>query len=292
VASDRVERVDRAAAADAAPAGTGSSTPLTVPNEESSVAALQIHQFPCLSDNFGVLIHDPATGMTASIDVPDAEPVRQALAAKGWKLTHILVTHHHADHTQGVLPLKSQTGCTVIGPKNEAAKIKGLDRTVGGGDSFDFGGARVEVLDTPGHTAGHITFYIPSAKVAFVGDTLFAIGCGRVIEGTPEMMWESLSRLAKLPGDTTIYCGHEYTQSNARFALGIEPGNAALVARAAEVDKLRAAGKPTLPTRLDVELETNPFLRPHIAAIRKQLGMETAADWEVFAEIRERKNRG
>ena len=253
---------------------------------------LEIHQFPCLKDNYGVLIHDPASGHTAAIDAPEAPAVRKALAAKGWRLSHILVTHHHADHTDGVLPLKAETTCTVIGPKAEAARIKGLDKTVGEGDTFTFAGAEVRVLDTPGHTAGHITFWMPSAKAAFAGDTIFALGCGRVIEGTMEMMWGSLAKLAKLPGDTMVYCGHEYTLSNARFALTIEPENVALVARAAEVEKLVAAGKPTLPTRIDLELATNPFLRPQSADIRKRLGMEKSADWQVFGEIRERKNRG
>jgi hydroxyacylglutathione hydrolase len=256
------------------------------------MADLQIHQFNCLSDNFGVLVHDPASGNTASIDAPEADAVRKALAGKGWKLTHILVTHHHADHTQGIAPLKAETGCKVIGPKGEAQKIPTLDQTTGGGDTLSFGGHEVQVIDTPGHTAGHITYFIPSQKVAFVGDTLFAIGCGRVIEGNPQMMWESLSKLAKLPGDTMIYCGHEYTLSNAKFALTIEPENVALKARAAEVEQLRAAGKPTCPSRLDQEMAINPFLRPQVPAIRKRLGLEGAADWEVFAEIRERKNKG
>ena len=255
------------------------------------MAKLEIHQFPCLKDNYGVLIHDKAAGLTAAIDAPEAEPVRRALQEKGWKLTHILVTHHHADHTQGIEPLKAETQCTVIGPKAEAAKIKGLDKTVGEGDTFAFGGTEVRVLDTPGHTAGHITFWMPSETVAFAGDTLFAIGCGRVIEGTMEMMWGSLAKLAKLPGATEVYCGHEYTLSNARFALTIEPENDALKTRAAEIEKLVAAGKPTLPTRIDVELATNPFLRPQSPAIRKRLGMEKAADWQVFGEVRERKNR-
>ena len=255
------------------------------------MAELQIHQFACLKDNFGVLVNDPSTGLTASIDAPEAEPVRRALAAKGWTLSHILVTHHHADHTQGIAALKAETGCTVIGPKAEAARIQGLDRTVAGSDKLTFAEHTIDVIDTPGHTSGHITYWIPGAKVAFVGDTLFAIGCGRVIEGTPEMMWQSLSRLAQLPGDTMIYCGHEYTQSNARFALTIEPENAALQARATEVDRLLAAGQATLPTRLDRELATNPFLRAQVPAIRKRLGLETAADWQVFAEIRERKNK-
>jgi hydroxyacylglutathione hydrolase len=255
------------------------------------MAALQTYQFPCLSDNFGVLIHDPEAGLTASIDAPEADKVTAALKEKGWNLTHILTTHHHADHTDGNAALKAATGCRIIGPRNEAAKIPGIDETVGGGDAFDFGSHRVEVLDTPGHTAGHITYVIPSANVAFVGDTLFAIGCGRVIEGTPQMMWASLKRLMALPKDTAVYCGHEYTQSNAKFALTIEPDNPALQKRAREVDEMRAAGKATLPTTIGLELETNPFLRPHVPAIQKRLGMEGRPEWEVFAEIRERKNR-
>jgi len=255
------------------------------------MAQLEIHQFPCLSDNFGVLIHDPDRDVTASIDAPDAKAVVAALQAKGWTLTHILTTHHHGDHTAGNAPLKAETGCTIIGPRNEAAKIPGIDKQVGEGDTFSFGGHEVRVLDTPGHTAGHITYVIPSAKVAFAGDTLFAIGCGRVIEGNAQMMWQSLKKLMALPKDTAVYCGHEYTQANARFALTIEPENAALQKRAKEVDQLRAAGKPTLPTSIALELETNPFLRPHVAAIQQRLGMAGRPEWEVFGEIRERKNR-
>jgi len=256
------------------------------------MAALQIYQFPCLSDNFGVLIHDPEAGLTASIDAPEADKVTAALKEKGWKLTHILTTHHHADHTDGNAALKAATGCRIIGPRNEAGKIPGIDETVGGGDTFNFGSHRGEVLDTPGHTAGHITYVVPSTKVAFVGDTLFAIGCGRVIEGTPQMMWESLKKLMALPKDTAVYCGHEYTQANARFALTIEPDSPALQKRANDVDAMRAAGKATLPTTIGLELETNPFLRPHVPAIQKRLGMEGRPEWEIFAEIRERKNRG
>lgn len=253
--------------------------------------ALEIHQFPCLSDNFGVLIHDTERGVTASIDAPTADSVRQALAAKGWKLSYIFTTHHHADHTDGNLALKQETGCVIIGPKAEAAKVPGIDTAVGEGDAFRLGSHQVQVLDTPGHTNGHITFHIPSANVAFVGDTLFALGCGRVIEGSMEMMWTSLAKLAALPGNTQIYCGHEYTLANARFALTIEPENAALVARAAEIEKLRKSGHATLPTRIDVELATNPFLRVNSPHIRKRLGLESAADWQVFAEVRNRKNK-
>jgi hydroxyacylglutathione hydrolase len=255
------------------------------------MAALQIHQFPCLSDNFGVLIHDPEANVTASIDAPEAGKVTAALKEKGWKLTHILTTHHHADHTGGNAALKAASGCKIVGPRNEAAKVPGIDEKVGGGDSFAFGPHQVEVLDTPGHTAGHIAYVIPSAKVAFVGDTLFAVGCGRVIEGTPQMMWESLRKLMALPRDTTVYCGHEYTQANVKFALTIEPDSTALQKRAKDVDETRAAGKATLPTTIGLELDTNPFLRPHVPAIQKRLGMEGRPEWEVFAEIRERKNR-
>ena len=253
--------------------------------------ALEIHQFPCLSDNFGVLIHDTDRGVTAAIDAPNADAVRSALVQRGWKLSYIFTTHHHADHTDGNLALKNETGCVIIGPKAEAAKIPGIDTQVGEGSAFRLGSFQVQVLDTPGHTNGHISYYIPAADVAFVGDTLFALGCGRVIEGTMEMMWGSLAKLAALPGNTQIYCGHEYTLANARFALTIEPENAALIARAAEVEALRKAGKATLPTRIDVELATNPFLRVKSSAIRKRLGLENAPDWKVFAEVRERKNK-
>jgi hydroxyacylglutathione hydrolase len=255
------------------------------------MATLQIYQFPCLSDNFGVLIHDPEANVTASIDAPEADKVTAALAEKGWKLTHILTTHHHADHTGGNAQLKAATGCRIVGPRNEAAKVPGIDEKVGEGDTVQFGRHRVEVLDTPGHTAGHITYVIPSAKVAFVGDTLFAIGCGRVIEGTPQMMWDSLKKLMALPKDTAVYCGHEYTQANAGFALTLEPDSAALQKRAKDVDAMRAAGRATLPTTIGLELETNPFLRPHVPAIQKRLGMEGKPEWQIFAEIRERKNR-
>jgi hydroxyacylglutathione hydrolase len=252
---------------------------------------LEIHQFACLKDNYGVLIHDADADVTAAIDAPDAAAVRRALEANGWRLTHILATHHHADHTAGIRALKAETGATVIGPRNEAARIPMIDREVGEGDTIDFGGHEIRVLDTPGHTIGHISYWIPDASVAFVGDTLFAMGCGRVLEGTPQMMWASLKKLAALPPETEIYCGHEYTLANAEFGLTIEPDNKALQARAHEVEALRAEGKPTLPTRLSRELETNVFLRPEIADIRIRLRLVGAPDWKVFAEIRDRKNR-
>jgi hydroxyacylglutathione hydrolase len=255
------------------------------------MAKLDVHQFPCLSDNYGVLIHDGDKDVTASIDAPDAGAVAAALKEKGWRLTHILTTHHHGDHTAGNLALKAETKCTIVGPRAEAARVPGIDSQVGDGDTFQFGSFEVRVLDTPGHTAGHISYWLPSAGIAFVGDTLFAIGCGRVIEGNAETMWSSLKKLMALPKETVVYCGHEYTQANARFALTIEPENEALQKRAKEVDRLRAAGKPTLPTRIGLELETNPFLRPSSPAIQKRLGMAGRPEWQIFGEIRERKNR-
>jgi hydroxyacylglutathione hydrolase len=256
-----------------------------------AASALEIHQFPILSDNFGVLIRDTASGLVASIDCGDGAGITSELSYKGWKLSHILTTHHHSDHTADNLSMKAQTGCSIIGPAAEAARIPGIDQAVRGGETFKFGGVTMQVLDTPGHTLGHISFYCPEAGAAFVGDTLFALGCGRVNEGTMEMMWTSLAKIAALPPATMIYCGHEYTAANARFALTIEPENTALQARATEVEALRAAGKPTLPTRLDQELATNPFLRAASPAIRQRLGMVDATDWQVFGEIRERKNR-
>ncbi|MCB1511590.1 MAG: hydroxyacylglutathione hydrolase [Hyphomicrobiaceae bacterium] len=255
------------------------------------MAQLEIHQFPCLSDNYGVLIRDAEAGVVASIDAPSAAEVKAALAAKGWTLTHILTTHYHHDHTDGNLALKEETGCRIVGPRPEAARIPGIDETVGEGDTFKFGNFEVRVFETPGHTAGHIVYWIPDAQVAFVGDTLFAMGCGRVNEGSMAEMWSGIAKIAKLPPETVLYCGHEYTVANAKFALSVEPGNSALQARAIAVAALRAEGKPTLPTTLADELATNPFIRADSPEIRKNLDMANAEDWQVFGEVRERKNR-
>ncbi len=255
------------------------------------MSTLEIHQFPCLSDNYGVLIRDTATNAVASIDAPDADAVKAALAEKGWTLTHILTTHHHGDHTDGNLPLKQEFNCTIIGPKPEADKIRGLDTAVGEGDTFQFGETSVKVFETPGHTLGHIAYWMPDAKVAFVGDTLFAMGCGRVFEGSLEQMWSGIAKLIKLPPETQLYCGHEYTLANASFALTIEPGNAALQARVNDVKALRDANKPTLPTTLEVELATNPFVRVGSPEVRAAVGKSAdAPDWEVFGEVRTRKD--
>ncbi len=254
------------------------------------MAKLEIHQFPCLNDNYGVLIHDADKNVTATIDTPEVAPIEAALAEKGWTLTHILNTHHHGDHTGGNAELKAKTGCTVTGPKPEAAKIPGLDTAVGEGDVYDFGGHVAQIIETPGHTLGHIAYYFADDGVAFVGDTLFALGCGRVFEGTMEQMWSGLQKLMTLPAETTVYCGHEYTLANAAFAITIEPDNQELVERVKQIKALRANGKPTVPTTLDVELRTNPFLRPASPGVQKQLGMEGADPAAVFAEVRRRKD--
>jgi hydroxyacylglutathione hydrolase len=252
---------------------------------------LEIHQFPARSDNYGVLVHDPKTGATASIDAPDAEAVLAALHEKGWELTHILTTHHHYDHTAGNEVLKRMTGCTVVGPAKEARSVPGIDVTVKEGDRVDIGGVKARVLDTPGHTAGHVSYHFPDDAVVFVGDTLFSIGCGKLLEGDAKTMWHSLSKLAGLPPDTRVYCGHEYTDANCRFALTVEPENEALQARAREAAALAAKGEPALPTTIGRELAANPFLRPTSPAIQRRLGMEGRELYEIFGEIRKRKDR-
>jgi hydroxyacylglutathione hydrolase len=251
----------------------------------------QAHLFLCLKDNYGVLLHDPGSGATAAIDAPEAAPIEAALRSTGWRLSDILVTHHHADHTGGIAELKARHRCRVVAPHGEAARIPLVDATVRENDKVRVGALEANVLETPGHTAGHISYVFPADNLAFVGDTLFSIGCGRVIEGTPEMMWQSLLKLRGLPDDTRIYCGHEYTGANIRFAKTIEPENAALRARAAEVDKLLAARKPTIPSTLAEEKAANPFLRADVPEVAKSVGLAGSPAWKVFAEIRERKNR-
>ena len=255
------------------------------------MAKLEIHQFMCRSDNFGVLLHDAETGRTASVDAPEEAAIRAALDEKGWNLTHILVTHHHGDHVEANMALKQAFGVEIIGPKAEAARIPGIDRGVGEGDSLDFAGHHVTVISTPGHTSGEISYFFPEDGLLFAADTLFALGCGRVFEGTPAEMWELLKKLRALPDSTVVYCGHEYTLANARFAVTVDPGNPLLAARARDIEALRNAGRPTLPTTIGEEKATNPFLRPDDPAIRAHLGMKDATDAEVFAEIRGRKDR-
>ena len=251
---------------------------------------VKIEQFMCRSDNFGVLVRDEASGETAVIDAPDARPILEAVERTGWTPTVILTTHHHGDHVEANLELKERFGLKIIGPEAEAAKIPGIDETVTDGDVFRFGEEEVRVISTPGHTAGHVCYHFTGSGVLFAGDTLFSLGCGRLFEAKPPAMHASLKKLLALPLETAIYCGHEYTESNARFALSVDPTNSALKERAAEIAALRAGGKPTLPTTLSREMATNPFLRWHDPVIRRNLGMEGASDEAVFAEIRKRKD--
>ena len=222
---------------------------------------LEVQLVPCLTDNYAYLIRDPKSGAVGVVDPSEAKPVISALGDRGWKLTHVINTHHHWDHTGGNLELKAAFGARVVGPKADRERIPGADEVYGDGEIFVFGTREARIFDIPGHTRGHIAYWFEQDAALFTGDTLFAMGCGRMFEGTAEQMWSSLSKLTVLPKETRIYCGHEYTEANGRFALSVEPGNEALQRRMQEVKALRAAGKPTIPSTLGQELETNPFLR-------------------------------
>ena len=250
---------------------------------------LEIHQFPCLSDNYGFLLHDPASGETACIDTPDADEYLKRADAKGWRITQIWNTHWHPDHAGGNEAIKAATGCTITAPSGDAAKIAGIDRTVGNGDEVMLGDHTARVIDVSGHTMGHIAYHLPDDAIAFVGDSLFALGCGRMFEGEPEQFWNSLKRLRDLPGDTTLYCAHEYTASNAKFALHADPDNADLQAYAAEITAKRERDEPTVPFPLAREIETNPFLRADREGIHHRWGGATPA--ETFARMRSAKDR-
>lgn len=250
--------------------------------------ALQVHQFPCLSDNYGYLLHDPESGDTTCIDTPDAEEYLRQAEVKGWQITHIWNTHWHPDHAGGNAAIKATTGCTIVAPAGEAGKITGIDRAVSHADTVMLGDWCADIIDVGGHTLGHIAYHIPAAGIAFVGDSLFALGCGRMFEGTPEQFWASLERIKALPPETTLYCAHEYTAANAKFALHADPENETLQAYAAEVEAKRARGEPTVPMRLARELETNPFLRADIPEMRARWGGTSPA--ETFAAIRAGKD--
>jgi len=247
---------------------------------------LAIDQFSYNSDNYGVLLHDGESGQTALVDAGDAAATKTALSANGWQLTQIWITHHHGDHTAGLQDLVADTDAEVVGP----AGVAGIEQVMAGGGSFDFAGRKVEVIATPGHTLDMLNYHLPDEKLVFTGDTLFAMGCGRLFEGDATMMWDSLQKLMALEDDTVIYCGHEYTAANAAFALSVDPDNVALQRRAEAVAALRAAGAPTVPTIMALEKETNPFLRAGDPAIRTNLGLPSASDEDVFAEIRRRKD--
>lgn len=254
------------------------------------MADIDIQIIPALSDNYIYLMRDRGSGAVAVIDPGDDEPVKAALNRLGWRLTHILITHHHADHTAGNLSLKTAYQCPIVGPAAEAARIPGLDEQVAEGDTYKVGDAEAKVIETPGHTLGHISFWFEDSNALFCGDTLFVLGCGRLSEGTPEQQWSSLRKLKALPNDAEVYCGHEYTQANARFALSCEPDNETLQEKAREVDELRAAGKPTVPSTIGLEKAANPFMRCDDNKFVKAAGLSGKKPAEAFAEIRKRKD--
>lgn len=254
-------------------------------------SSLEIYQFPCLSDNYGFLIHDANNGLTACIDTPEVTAIENALAVNNWTLTHILNTHHHWDHAGGNLELKEKTNCTIVGPRADADRIPGIDIQVGEGDIYQFGDYRATIHDTPGHTRGHIVYHFVDEHCAFVGDTLFAMGCGRLFEGTPEQMWNSLQKILQWPDDTRIYCAHEYTQNNGNFALTVEPENQDLIDRVNEVKRLRAEGQPTIPTTLLIEKKTNPFLRPLSKNLQNTIHMQNKMPVDIFTRVRHLKDQ-
>ena len=248
-----------------------------------------VHIFPCLKDNYGFLLHDPGTGETATIDTPEAGKILAEAEAKGWTITQIWNTHWHPDHAGGNAEIVAKTGARVVGPEEVDRIGAAPDRILHEGDTVELGGLRARVIETPGHTLGHIVFHLAEQKIAFVGDTLFALGCGRLFEGTPAQMWDSLGKLRALPDDTVVYCAHEYTASNAAFALSVDSGNADLVAYADEVKAKRAQDIATVPTTIGKEKRANPFLRaddPKLQAFVGHAGDVIAT----FADVRERKN--
>lgn len=257
----------------------------------AGAGVLEIERVHCLSDNYAWLLHEPQQGVTAVVDPSECAPVVAALERKGWKLTHILNTHHHWDHTGGNEELKAKYGVTIVGPAADAARIPEIDVELKDGDRYQLGAAESECFDTPGHTRGHVTFHFPASKALFPGDTLFSLGCGRLFEGTPAQMWGSLSKMTPLPGDTRVFCAHEYTESNARFAVHLDGDNEDLKRMSAEITAKRAQQEPTVPSMLSDELKCNPFLRPDSPAIRASLGIPPgASNEEAFAAIRAAKD--
>ncbi|WP_227267586.1 hydroxyacylglutathione hydrolase [Roseobacter weihaiensis] len=251
---------------------------------------VEIVTIPCLSDNYAFLLHDSDAGKTALVDIPEAGPILQALAGRGWRLNEVWITHHHDDHVQGLGAVLQEHKALVRGAAADAHRLPDLDVALKDGDAFDFAGHRVEVIDVSGHTKGHIAYYCAAAGAVFTADSLMALGCGRLFEGTAAQMWASLGKLAALPPETKVCSGHEYTAANARFALTIEPDNPDLISRGEAITAARAEEKPTVPSTLALELATNPFLRAANPGIRSRLGLTTASDSDVFAEIRARKD--
>jgi hydroxyacylglutathione hydrolase len=251
---------------------------------------IEVVTVPCLSDNYAYLIRDDATGTVGLVDAPEAAPIRAALEDRDWDLDTILITHHHADHVNGVEELRAAFGAEVAGAAADAHRLPVLDIALAEGDSVAIGDSRGVMIEVPGHTVGHIAFYFPASAALFSADSLMALGCGRLFEGTPEQMWASLSRLAALPGETLVYSGHEYAASNAKFALTVDPDNQALKRRSEDITMKREARLATVPVRLSTELATNPFLRASDPYLKAGLGLTGISDAQVFAEIRKRKD--
>ena len=251
----------------------------------------EVHQFPCLSDNYGFLLHDPESHETACIDTPDADAYLREAAERGWQITQIWNTHWHADHAGGNAAIKAATGCTVVAPEVDSAKIEGVDRTVSQGDVVSLGDWEASVIDVGGHTMGHVAYHVPDAGIAFVGDSLFALGCGRMFEGTAPQFWASLTRLKALPPSTILYCAHEYTAANARFAVHADPDNPVLAEYVSEVKERRDRGEPTVPMKLERELAANPFLRADDPAMQARWGGDGGGDAAAtFAALRRAKD--
>ena len=258
--------------------------------EDLGMSVLDIRIIRCRTDNYAFIVHDPESGQTMVGDTPEFGPIDAALQKEGWGLDLIVNTHHHHDHVDANLALKEKYGAKVLGPKHDAGRIPGIDRGLRDGDGFSLGEHKFDVIAVPGHTLGHLAYYICDQKAVFTGDTLFSLGCGRMFEGDAEMMWHSLDLLRHLPDDTLMFCGHEYTLNNGEFALTVEPNNKALQERVEEVRELLRAGKPTIPVTIAREKETNPFLRPESIEIRENLDMMGVENYRVFAELRQRKD--
>lgn len=246
---------------------------------------------PCLNDNYAFLLRDKTSGEVALIDAPEPGPILAELETRGWTLSQIWLTHHHWDHIDGLPGILEKHPAKVIGAQADAERLPPLDIAVTEGDHVTLGDLSAQIIDVSGHTVGHIAFYVPAAQTVFTADSLMALGCGRLFEGKPAQMWESLQKLRDLPAQTVVASGHEYTASNAKFALTVDPENEDLISRAATIEAARRAGEATVPSLLSLEIATNPFLRPDDASIRRTLGMPNATDTDVFTEIRARKDK-